>query len=123
MYLAISEEEKTDLMGENEVISTQVVTTGRTSKGGSKLDGIGAFDAVLFGSRAKVPQLTVSGGVRACVAGADRGICVGITEDLSITVNERADKNNATQIQACMFMGAVRTEGKLVQKVNTTDKA
>lgn len=122
MYLGISEEEKTDLLGENEIISTQVVTTGQTSKGGSKLEQALGMDMVVFGSRAKVSQLGVSSGVRACVAASNRGICMGITEDLSITVNQRADKNNCWQIQACMFMGAVRTEGKLVQRVNTTDK-
>lgn len=120
MFGAISEQEKTDLLGENELISTQVVTTGRTGKNGSRLMEAGPFDIVTFGSRAKVPQLQVNAGVRDNVFGSARGICVGISEELNIEINQRADKNNAWQVQASMMMGAVRTEGKLINKVQTT---
>ncbi len=118
--LAISEQEKSDLTSETEVISTEFVTTGTTEKGGGKLTGVLGMDVLLFGSRAKTPMLATASGVRACVAASARGICMGIAEDLSIEVNTRSDLNNAIQVQASMFMGAVRTEGKLVQKVNTT---
>jgi hypothetical protein len=40
--------------------------------------------------------------------------------DLSLKIQERADYVETTQIQAIIQLGAVRSEGVLVQQVNTT---
>ena len=66
------------------------------------------------------PLLTVSSGTRNCIAASERGIAVGMSLDLSLKIQERPDYVETTQIQAIIQLGAVRTEGVLVQQVNTT---
>jgi hypothetical protein len=40
--------------------------------------------------------------------------------DLQLKIQERPDLVETTQVQAIIQLGAVRTEGVLVQQVNTT---
>lgn len=68
-----------------------------------------------------VLPLTAPGGVRTCFAMAVGGVCVGLSRDWRITVKDRPDLVNVTQVQITGVMGAVRTEGKLIQKYTTTD--
>ena len=77
------------------------------------------FEVIKYGASVTNP-LFVATGTRACIAASERGIAVGMSLDLSLKVQERADYVETTQIQAIIQLGAVRTEGVLVQKVNTT---
>ena len=78
------------------------------------------FDVVKYGASVSHPLINVSSGVRACIAASERGIVVGMSLDLSLKIQERPDIIETTQIQAIIQLGAVRTEGVLVQEVNTT---
>lgn len=76
---------------------------------------------VKFGASARKPVLSVSGGTRSCFAMATGGVCVGLSRNWEITVKDRPDYVDTKQIQIVGTLGSVRTEGKLVQKVTTTD--
>ncbi len=76
------------------------------------------MEVIKFGGDVANPMLTKTSTQRACVAFSERACCLGINQELVITPSIRADKNNSLQIQADMFMGAIRTEGVLVQQVN-----
>ena len=117
-YLCITGEENTDLMGETELTSGDFSRQYAVDKG--KLVMAGGFELVHFAANAATPILNVASSVRSCIAASKRGICVGISEDLMVEIDKRPDLNNLTQVQASMFMGGVRTEGKLVKKVTTT---
>lgn len=78
------------------------------------------FDIVKFGASVTNPLLNVSSGTRNCIAASERGIVYGMSLDLSLKIQERADLVETTQVQAIIQLGAVRTEGVLVQQVNTT---
>ena len=79
------------------------------------------MNIVKFGASARKPVLAVSGGVRSCFAMATGGIAVGLSRSWEITYKDRPDYIDTKQIQIVGTLGAVRTEGKLVQKVTTTD--
>lgn len=78
------------------------------------------FDVIKYGGNVTNPLLAVSSGTRNCIAASERGIVVGMSLELSLKVQERPDYVEVTQIQAIIQLGAVRTEGVLVQQVNTT---
>lgn len=119
-WLAITGEENTDLKGETELMSGDFTRQFAMDSKNGRLQMANGFELKHFAADAATPILNVASSVRSCIAASKRGICVGISEELKLKINERPDLNNLTQIQASMFMGAVRTEGKLVQKVTTT---
>jgi hypothetical protein len=78
------------------------------------------IDVVRYGGSVTNPLLSVTSGVRDCIAASERGIVYGMSLDLSLKIQERPDYVETTQVQAIIQLGAVRTEGVLVQKVQTT---
>jgi len=78
------------------------------------------FNIIKYGGSVNNPLLAVSSGTRNCIAASERGIVYGMSLDLSLKIQERPDLVETTQIQAIIQLGAVRTEGVLVQQVNTT---
>lgn len=120
-YLAITGTENTDLKGETELMSGDFTRQYALDNKNGRLQMANGFELKHFAANAPNPILAVTGGTeRACIAASKRGICVGISEELTIEIDKRPDLNNAQQVQASMFMGGVRTEGKLVQKLRTT---
>lgn len=117
-FLTVTGEDHTDLMGETELTSGDFVRSFSVEKG--KMVQAAGLELKHFAGNAAVPIIPVVSAQRSLIAASKRGICVGISEELSIEIDKRPDLNNLTQVQASMFMGAVRTEGKLVQKVTTT---
>lgn len=79
------------------------------------------MDLITFGASVGNPLLTVAGGVRDCLALSSGGIAVGLARDWEISVKDRPDYVDTKQIQITGVLGAVRTEGKRVIKVTTTD--
>lgn len=117
-FLTVTGEEHTDLMGETELTSGDFVRSYSVEKG--RMMMAAGLELKHFAANAGTPIIPVASSERALVAASKRGICVGISEELTIETDKRPDKNNMQQVQASMFMGAVRTEGKLVQKVRVT---
>lgn len=116
--LTLTGDEETALMGEIELISgdfsrSMVVDQGEIVKGAGN-------DFIKYGANAKRPMFPVVSSERALVSMAENGIFVGISKDIMIEVQDRNDLVETKQVVAIFELGAVRTEGKLVQKVRTT---
>lgn len=120
-WLAITGDENTDLKGETELMSGDFSRQFAIDNKNGKMQIANGLELIQFAANAPTPILGVAAGVRSCIAASKRGICVGISEELRVEIDKRPDLNNLVQVQASMFLGAVRTEGKLVQKVTTTD--
>jgi hypothetical protein len=119
LYLAISGDEHTALMNETQLTSGDfthefVVERGRITK------ALG-MDLVVFGGGVAKPMLDVTSGSRSCIAASTRGMCVGVSKEFSIAIKDRPDLVDTKQVQITGIIGAVRTEGVLIQKVLTTD--
>ena len=117
-HLYLSGSEETALMGETELTSGDFSRQYAVDKG--RMTHAGQFQLTKFGSSVNNPVLSETGGVRSCVILAQRGICLGISKDISLSVEERNDYHETTQLKAIWEMGAVRTEGALIQKLTTT---
>lgn len=118
LFLTITGKEHTQLMGETELTSGDF--TRQMAVEGGKMVNAAGLDLIHFAANAPSPILTVSGGERQLIAGSSRGICLGISKDMAITINKRDDYIETSQVQIVMEIGAVRTEGALIQKVRTT---
>lgn len=115
----ISGDEHTALMKETELTSGDFVRQFAVEKG-SLVDVVG-MRLIKFAANATNPILAVSSGVRSCLALSSRGLCYAMPKQFEIKVQERTDLVQTNQVQVNWTLGAVRTEGVLVQKVTTTD--
>lgn len=118
--LGIAGDEHTDLMSETKLTSGDytheyVVANGEIQK------AVG-FNLIRFAGKAKKPMLPVSSGsnIRSSFAMSTRGMAVGISAEPKLDISERKDYVETNQVQVIIELGAVRTEGKLIQKINTT---
>ena len=117
IFLCTGDEEAA-LMQETALINTLYTQQFVVDKG--EMTKAVGFDLIKYGASVNNPLINVASGTRNCIAASERGIVVGMSLDLSLKVQERPDLIETTQIQAIIQLGAVRTEGVLVQQVNTT---
>lgn len=118
IFLTITGDEHTSLMGEEELISGDfnrefVVEKGRIAQ------ALG-MDLVGFAASVSAPIIPTVSSQRQLLAASSRGICLGVSKEMSIKIQERNDLIETTQVQVIMEIGAVRTEGVLLQKVTVT---
>jgi hypothetical protein len=116
--LLITGTEEEDFMAETELTSGDfsrqfVVDQGEITK------GVG-LQFVIYGADVANPLLSVTAGVRDCLAMTERGLVYGLSKNMSVTVKDRPDLVETAQVQIIGELGAVRTEGLLVQKYQTT---
>lgn len=115
----ITGDEHTALMKELELTSGDYNRQANVEKG-SIQEAVG-LKLIKFAANAVSPILSVSGGVRSCIALSTRGLCYAMPKQFEIGVQDRSDLVQTKQVQVNWTLGAVRTEGVLVQKVTTTD--
>ncbi len=118
LFLTITGDEHTSLMGEEELISGDfnrefVVEKGRIAQ------ALG-MDLVGFAASVASPIIPTVSSQRQLLAASSRGIVLGVSKEMSIKIQERNDLIETTQVQVVMEIGAVRSEGVLVQKVTVT---
>lgn len=120
-FLTITGKQTTALMGEIEFINNQYNTAA--PNGGVNKNvietGLG-LDLVRLAGNVSSPIIPTVGGQRALLAASSRGIVLGISKEMGVKIENRPDYFETTQVQVIMEMGAVRTEGALVQRVNVT---
>lgn len=117
--IGMTGEEEEALMKEAELISGDY--TRQFSVESGELQKAVGNDIIKFGGGVTNPILDVTGGVRSNISLAEGGICVGVSKDIELKIQERPDMVDTWQVVAYYYLGAVRTEGKLVQKLTTTD--
>lgn len=120
IVMGIAGSEHLALMQETELIDSLYSQHYAIDKG--RMGSAAGLDLVLFagGSVIAQPILPVVAGVRQCFAASTRGVCVGMSKEFALKVEPRPDLYETTQVQIIFDLGAVRTEGVLVQQVNTT---
>jgi len=119
LVMGVSGDEMSALMQEQELVSGDYSRQYAAEKG--RLIEANGIKLVPFAANAPRPILSVSAGVRSCFVMSTRGVCVGISKEMGLSVKDRPDLIETSQVQIIFDLGAVRTEGKLVKKVTTTD--
>lgn len=79
------------------------------------------IELIPFGAFQNNPVLPVVGGVRTSFLMAQGAIALAMSRQWEVTIKDRPDLVDTKQIQVVGVMGAVRTEGKRIQKFTTTD--
>ncbi len=120
IVMGIAGSEYSALMQETELVDSLYSQHYAIDKG--RMMSAAGIDLIQFagGSVIAQPVLQVTAGVRACFAMSTRGVCVGMSKEFALKVEPRPDLYETTQVQIVFDLGAVRTEGVLVQQVNTT---
>lgn len=120
--MGITGDEHTDLMSEMELTSGDYSRQYVVDKGYITMaNGIELVRFAANGAGGATSVLPVSGGVRTTFCMAENAIQVAVARQWRVKVQPRNDIYDTTQIQITGVLGAVRTEGKLIQKVTTTD--
>lgn len=120
--MGITGDEHTDLMTEMELVSGDYSREYVVDKGTiTKAAGIELIRFAASGAGGADPIIDVTSGTRSTFCMAEGAICVGLVRDFEIKVEDRPDLYDTKQIKITGVLGAVRTEGKLIQKVTTTD--
>lgn len=115
----ITGDEHTALMKEIELTSGDYNRQLNIEKG--SIQAAAGLTLIKFAAGATNPVINVTGGVRDCIAMSSRGLCYAMPKQFEIKVQDRTDLVQTKQVQVNWTLGAVRTEGVLVQKVTTTD--
>lgn len=118
IFLTVGGREHTNLMGEVELTSGDFTRNFVVEKG--KIASALGMDLVMLASSVQSPIIPASGGERLMVAASNRGIVLGVSKEMSIKIEPRNDLIETTQVQVICEIGAVRSEGALVQKVRVT---
>jgi len=123
--LLCTEQEEDALLKETELTSGDF-TRIMPVDSGDLIRGVG-MDIVTFGSNPKNedPIIKVAAGTRDCIAIALKpdgtsGICVALSKEMEITIDRLPEFVETTLVKVVMELGAVRTEGVMVEKVQTT---
>lgn len=119
MVMGISGDEHEDLMLETELVSGDFSRQYAIDKG--RMIQAAGYELKHFAGGVGSPILAVSGGVRDCFVMSTRAMCVGMSKEMSVSIDNRPDLVETTQVQIVFELGAVRTEGKLIKKFQTTD--
>jgi hypothetical protein len=118
IYLTVGGREHTNLMSEVELTSGDFTRNFVVEKG--KIASALGMDLVMLASSVQSPIIPASGGERQLLAASNRGIVLGVSKEMSIKIEPRNDLIETTQVQVICEIGAVRSEGVLVQKVRVT---
>lgn len=119
LVIGLSGDEHSSLMKETELTSGDFSRQFVIDRG--EIVRAAGFELVKFAANANLPILSVTSSVRDCFAMSTRGVCVGLSKDMTIKIQDRPDFVDVKQVQITFILGAVRTEGVLVQKVQTTE--
>ncbi len=109
IFCAINAELEADLLTETQVVSVDYNTRPVLADG--KLTSFLGINFI------HSERLLLSGANYRCPVWAKSGIGLGIWNDVTGKISERADKSYATQVYASMTVGATRTQEKKVVEV------
>lgn len=118
LVMGITGAEHTALMKETELTSGDF-TRQFAIEQGEIVKAVG-INLVKFASGGANPIIPAAAGERQLFAMSSRGICLGVSKDITIEIQDRYDLVETKQVVATYEIGAVRTEGVLVQKVSVT---
>ncbi len=119
IYFLLSEQEESTLLNISQLTSGDFSRDYVVEKG--QITRAVGMDIVLFGSNANIPQLSVNSSVRDNIALTPKGLTYGMSKEFSVKIEPNYPGYvESTYIQVLGEIGAVRTDGQRVQKVQTT---
>ncbi len=118
LMLLITGTEEEALLQELELTSGDFTRSFVVEKG--TITRAAGINLIVYGADVANPLLDVVSTTRDCVGMTGRALCYGMSKEMSINIKDRPDFVETKQVQIIGQWGAVRTEGVLMQKVQTT---
>jgi len=119
IYIGMSEQEEATLLNISQLTSGDFSRDYVVEKG--KIIRALGMDIILFGSGVDAPQLPVAAAVRDNFAFTPKGLMYGMSKNFTVKVEpDYPGYVESTYIQVLGEIGAVRTDGQRVQKLQTT---
>ena len=119
LYIGCTEQEETAMLKISELTSGDFVRDFPVENG--RIANVFGMGIILFGSGVDTPQLSVTSSVRDNFAFSTKGLIYGMSKEFKVTVIENHPNYvESTYIQVLGDIGAVRTDGARVQKLQTT---
>lgn len=119
LIFLISEQEEETMMNLSQLTSRDFTREYTVDQG--KIAKALGMDVVLFGSATDNPMLPVTSAIRDCAALSTKGLIYGLSESFKVTViPDHPNYVESTYIRVLADIGAVRTDGQRIQKVQTT---
>ncbi|HUX02710.1 MAG TPA: phage capsid protein [Phycisphaerae bacterium] len=113
-YWAITPKDKRSMMAITTITSSDFTKGGRLDSG-----VIGNFNGFDFIVTTRLPKDAATSTAYRTLCWSEGGLGLAFIQDLSISVDRRADKKNATGVYATIDGGAVRVEGSKVHECLT----
>jgi hypothetical protein len=121
MCMGLTGIEHTSLLEEIEFTSGDYTRQGQpTLTNDGNLQTAVGISLVKFGANVPIPVLQVANGIRTTFCMTKGAITLGVVRDLEVKVERRTDLHDTMQVVVTSRFGAVRRDGKLIQKVTTT---
>jgi len=119
MFIGITEQEETSMLNLTQLTSRDFTRDYTVDNG--KISRVMDMGVILFGSGVDYPQLSVAADVRDCFALSTKGLLYGMSKQFSVQViPDYPGYIESTYIRVLGEIGAVRTDGQRVQKLQTT---
>lgn len=118
IIMLMTGDEEEAMMQETELTSGDFSRQFVVDKG--EITKVLGMETIFYGADVPNPLLSVASGVRSNIVTTASGLQYGMSKEMSISIDKRPDYVEVKQVQIVGELGAVRTEGELVQKVTTT---
>ena len=118
LFLTVTGKEHTQLMGEEELTSGDFSRNFVVDRG--QITNAAGIEIIPFAANVPFPIMPAVSSARYLLAASTRGICLGVSKEMTIKIEDRPDLIETKQVQIIAEIGAVRTEGVLLQKVTVT---
>ena len=113
-----TEQEENSMLNLTQLTSGDFVRDYAVEKG--KVTNVLGMGVILFGSGVDNPQLSVASTTRDCIAMSTKGLVYGMSKQFNVTVIENHPSYvESTYIRVMGDLGALRTDGERMQKVQT----
>lgn len=112
-FIALSSRQVSELLNTTEVKNADYNTVRALAQG--QVDTFMGFKFV------RTERLIKNTGIRQCFAWAKSGLHVGKWDDLTVKIDERADRNYVWQVYARATMGATRTQENKVVRIDCAE--
>jgi len=117
--LDLTGDEHESLMKESELTSGDFSRQFAVDKG--EMVMAAGYAIIKYGASVNNPLIPVASAVRTCSVKTSRAIFVGMSKEVEIKIQNRNDFVEVNQVQGVFELGAVRTEGILINKFTATE--
>jgi len=118
-YVVVTAKQLSDLLNISEIKDADYNTVRALVRG--EVDTFLGFKFIVCNRLASINGGTVAANGRSCLMFVKSGLLLALAKDINTQITQRADKSYATQVYACMGIGATRMEEEKCVQILCTE--